>query len=184
MCRKCGNNNCCCQKVTSSRGLKGERGLQGPKGDQGDPGANGAPGTAQTEINLRAANAGFSSLITLANSPLNDAELTLTAAVDGKYIVSYSGSVSISSNEDLTAGINIIVRKNGAASQSHLYSFNNAAVAYEVNQEEWKSVTIFDTIDLVATDVVDVQYERVNNPAPNINSTMVARGVLNLIKIA
>ena len=166
------------------RGPKGDRGEKGFKGDQGDPGAPGENGTAQTEINLRAENAAFSTVITQANSPVNDAELTLTAAVAGKYIVSYSGSVRISSNADLSAGIEVIIRKNAGAFKNVLYTFNNKAVAYEVNQEEWKPVTIFDTIDLLIGDVVDIRYERANNPAPDVNSTMIARGSLNLIKIA
>lgn len=163
------------------RGPRGERGEKGSKGDKGDTGAN---GTAQTEVNLRAANAAFSTLITQVNSPVDDAELTLTAAVAGKYIVSYSGSVRISSNADLSAGIEVIIRKNAGTFKNVLYTYNNEAVAYEVNQEEWKPVTIFDTIDLLIGDVVDIRYERVNNPPPNINSTMIARGSLNLIKIA
>lgn len=180
MCKKCGKNNCCCQKVTSLRGTRGERGLRGPKGDQGEQGPH---GTSQTEINLRAANAAFSDSITLASSPVDDAELSLTATADGKHIISYSGSVRITANGDTAAGVSIIIMKNGVLFKSVLYSFNNAAVAYVVNQEEWKPVTIFDTIDLLTNDVVNIRYERVNNPAPNTNSTMIATGSINLIKI-
>jgi len=184
MCRKCGNNNCCCQKVTSSRGLKGERGLPGPKGDQGDQGEQGLPGTTQTETNSRIDNAAFSPVINAGNSPLNDPELTLTATANGKYMVCYSGSVKLTSNGDLSAGVYVIIRKNGVTHKNALLSYNNEAVAYEVTNELWVPVTIFDTIDLVATDVVDIQYERVVNPPPNTNSTMLATGSLNLIKIA
>jgi len=183
MCRKCGKNNCVC-KVVSHRGLRGERGLQGPKGDTGDAGENGAPGTAQTEINSRAANAAFTTSITAGSPTLNDPELTLTATADGKYIVCYSGSIKITANGDVAAGIAINIRKNGILHKDSLYTFNNAAVAYPVNQEEWKVVELFDTIDLLIGDIVDVQYDRVANPAPNINSTMIARGTFNLIKIA
>jgi hypothetical protein len=172
---------CNCRNVTVLKGDKGDVGPQGPQGIQGVPGAN---GTSQTETNLRAANAAFSTLVTQANSPVDDAELTLTVAVAGKYMVSYSGSVRISSNADLTASVGVIIRKKAVTFKNERYSYNNNGVAYEVNLEEWKPVTIFDTIDLLIGDVVDIRYERAINPAPNVNSTMIARGSLNLIKIA
>lgn len=179
-CGKCKKSTCVC-KVVSQRGLKGERGEKGFKGDKGDPGEN---GTAQTEVNSRVDNNSFTSSITAGTPTLNDPELTLTATANGKYIVCYSGSVKITANGDVTSGIAVNIRKNGVVYKDSLYTFNNAAVAYPVNQEEWKVIELFDTIDLLIGDVVDVQYARVANPAPNVNSTMVARGTFNLIKIA
>lgn len=170
--------DCGCSCNCSTVIQKGDIGPQGPQGIQGIQGIQGDPGESYTETNQMKSNVLPVTTISYGNPNYDDVDLIYNVTETGKYIICYSGNLTITANGNQSAGVNVIIRKNLSNLKNNLVTISYNSY---VNLESRQSVNLFMLSNLNNGDVIRMRYERSGTTS---GATMFLIGDLSIIRIS
>lgn len=107
MCKKCNKDNCCCVKVITKAGPRGQIGPKGNTGPKGDDGANGLDGAATVNY----VSEGIIAIPEDLGSGLAVCPVTITTP--GDYVFDFTIWAACQSSASDTFELRTFIRKNG-----------------------------------------------------------------------